>query len=106
MHLDDVHFAAINIPESLYKWVVMAMGIKNTPAIHTQRVTVALQPWIGKICHIYLDDIAIWPHTVQDHTENVSAVPQIMLDNQLYLNLKKTDLFALEICFLGHHISA
>jgi hypothetical protein len=45
----------------------MPMGLKNSPAIHQRRVTKALGPLIGKICHIYLDDIAIWSNTVEEH---------------------------------------
>ena len=53
-----------------------------------------------------MDDIAIWSNTVEEHTENVATILQAMLDNNLYLNPKKSDMFTQEICFLGHHISA
>jgi hypothetical protein len=60
MHDDDVGLTAVNTPWGLYEWVVMPMGIKNALAIHQQHVSIALWPWIGKICHAYIDDIAIW----------------------------------------------
>jgi hypothetical protein len=85
---------------------VMPMGIKNAPAIHQRQVTAALRPWIGRICHVYMDDIAIWLSNVQEHSENVATILQALLDNKLYLNTKKTKLFCSEIRFLGHHISA
>ena len=47
MHPDNIHLTAVNTPWGLYEWVVMPMGIKNTPAIHQHRVTSALRPWIG-----------------------------------------------------------
>jgi hypothetical protein len=106
MHPDDVDLTAVNTPWGLYKWVVMPMGIKNAPAIHQRRVTAALRPWIGRICHVYMDDIAIWSNNVQEHTENVATILQALLDNKLYLNAKKTKLFCSEIRFLGHRISA
>jgi hypothetical protein len=59
MHQDDVNLTAVNTPWGLYEWVVMPMGIKNAPAIHQRRVTAALRPWIGRICHVYMDDITI-----------------------------------------------
>ena len=106
MHPDDVALTAVNTPWGLYEWVVMPMGIKNAPAIHQRRVTCALRPWIGKLCHVYMDDIAIWSRTVEEHTENIATILQSLLDHKLYLNPKKSKLFCSEICFLGHRISA
>jgi hypothetical protein len=106
MHPDNVNLTAVNTPWGLYKWVIMPMGIKNAPAIHQRRVTAALHPWIGRICHVYMDDIVIWSKNVQEHSENVATILQALLNNKLYLNTKKTKLFCSEICFLGHHISA
>jgi hypothetical protein len=68
MHPDNVNLTAVNTPWGLYKWVVMPMGIKNTPAIHQRCVTMALCPWIGHICHVYMDDIVIWSKNVQEHS--------------------------------------
>ena len=39
-----------------------------------QRMTCALHHLIGKICHIYLDDIIIWSQTVEEHEKNVRLV--------------------------------
>jgi len=59
MHPDDIHKMAVTTPFGLYEWTVMPMGFCNSPAIHQRRVTNALRQHIGKICHIYLDDIVI-----------------------------------------------
>ena len=106
MHPDDVALMAVNTPWGLYEWVVIPMGIKNAPAIHQRRVTTALCPWIGRFCHIYMDDIAVWSRSLDEHTENITKLLQSLLDNKLYLNPKKTKLFCSEIRFLGHQISA
>jgi hypothetical protein len=60
MHPEDVNLTAVNTPWGLYEWVVMPMGIKNTPAIHQRRVTLALRPHIGHICHVYMDVVLLW----------------------------------------------
>jgi hypothetical protein len=106
MHPDNIDLTAVNTPWGLYEWVVMPMGIKNALAIHQRRVTAALHLWINRICHVYMDNIAIWSNNVQEHTENIVTILQALLDNKLYLNAKKTKLFCSEIRFLGHHISA
>ena len=102
MHPDDIKLTAVNTPWGLYEWVVMLMGIKNAPAIHQQRVTAALRPFIGRICHVYLDDIVIWSKTIDAHVQNVTAILHALKENKLYCNPKKTKLFCTEIRFLGH----
>ena len=60
IHPDDVPLMAVSTPFGLYKWLVMPMGLWNAPTIHQHRVAIVLCKFIGKICHVYLDDIVIW----------------------------------------------
>ena len=78
MHPDHIHLTAVNTPLGLYEWLVMPMGLKNAPAIHQRRVTAALRTLIGKICHIYLDDIIIWSNSLEEHESNIRAVLQAL----------------------------
>ena len=55
------------------------MGIKNAPAIHQHWVTAALCPWIGRFCHIYMDNIAVWSRSLNEHTENITKLLQLVL---------------------------
>ena len=84
----------------------MPMGIKNAPAIHQRRVTSALHPFIGRICHVYLDNIVVWSTDLDMHVQNVTTILQTLQENKLYCNPKKTKLFCMEIHFLGHWILA
>ena len=74
MHPEDIILTAVNTPWELYEWTVMPMGIKNAPAIHQRRVTTALRPYIGRICHAYIDDVAIWSRNVKEHEKNVATI--------------------------------
>jgi hypothetical protein len=105
MHPEHIHLTAVNTPLMLYEWLIMPMGLKNAPAIHQCCVTAALRPFIGKICHIYLNNIMIWSDTVDEHECYVRAVLKALCDTWLYVNPDKTHLFCMEINFLGHHIS-
>ena len=93
MHPDDIKLTAVNTPCGLYEWVVMPMGIKNAPLIHQRRVTSALRPFIGCICHVYLDDIVIWSQTIDEHVVNVTMILNALQNHKLYCNPKKTKLF-------------
>lgn len=105
MHPNDIHKTAITTPLGNYKWCVMPMGFQNSPSIQQHRVTNVLQPYIGKICHVYLDDIVIWSKSVQKHVKNVHTVMIALRNAKLYCNEKKCKLFSFEINFLGHKIS-
>ena len=67
MNPDHIHLTAVTTPLGLYEWLVMPMGLKNAPAIHQRCVTAALRDHIGKICHVYMDDIVIWSETLKEH---------------------------------------
>ena len=106
VHLDDMKFTAVMTPFGLYEWVVMPMGCKNTPATHQRRMNQALRKYIGKICHVYLDDIVIWSSSVEEHRQNMETILQALQNTDLYCSMKKLQLFTTELDFLGLHISA
>lgn len=94
---EHIHLTAVNTPLGLYEWLVMPMGLKNAPAIHQRRVTAALRHLIGKICHIYLDDIVIWSQNLEEHERNIREVLKALREARLYVNPEKTHLFCMEI---------
>ena len=105
VHPDDVHLTTVTTPLGLYEWLAMPMGLRNSPAIHQRRVTAALCEYIGKICHIYLDDIVIWSNDVAEHTRHIDLVMKALHKARLYCNPAKCKFYLTEMDFLGHHIS-
>ena len=106
VHPDHIKYTATLMPFGLWEWVVMPMGMRNSPATHQRRVTLALKDYIGKICHVYLDDIIIWSNSLADHQTNVALILEALRKAELYCSTKKSILFTTEVDFLGHHISA
>ena len=45
----------------------------------------ALRHLIGKICHVYLDDIVIWSDSVAVHTKHIDMVMKALTDAKLHL---------------------
>ena len=64
-----------------------------------------LKDYIGRICHIYLDDIIIWSDSLAEHQTNIVLILKALRKAELYCSLKKSTLFTTELNFLGHHIS-
>src|SRR6202046_1612675 len=68
-------------------------------------MTAALWQHIGKICHVYMDNIVIWSDTIEEHTLHVQMVLEALRAARLYCNPAKCKFYLLELDFLGHHIS-
>ncbi len=106
VHPDDVKYTAVTTPFGLYEWLVMPQGCRNAPSTHQRRMFAALRPYIGTICHVYLDDIIIWSQSLAEHRLNVETILLALRKAHLYCSDKKTHLFLTSFDFLGHHISA
>jgi hypothetical protein len=102
----DVHLTVVTTPLGLYEWLVMPMGLRNAPSIHQRRVIAALRPFIGKICHVYLDDVVVWSNNIEEHTAHLRIILKVLQNARLYFNAKKCHFYLLEMDFLGHHVSA
>jgi hypothetical protein len=105
MRPEDIPLMVVSTPFGLYKWTVMPMGLWNAPLIHQRRVTHALQDLLGRICHIYLDDIIIWLADMFTQISYSRQVLEALHHAKLYINPNKTKLLVWEVDFLGHHIS-
>lgn len=105
VHPDDIHLTAVRTPWGLYEWTVMPMGGCNAPSTHQRRMTDALRPLLGVICHAFLDDIVIWSDSIQEHIAHLRTVLSALRAAGIFCNRLKTELFQLEITFLGHVIS-
>jgi hypothetical protein len=68
-------------------------------------MTDALWKYLGKICHVYMDNIIIWSQTTQEHERNVWTILEALCTANLFCNEKKSILFSSEVSFLGHVIS-
>jgi Reverse transcriptase (RNA-dependent DNA polymerase) len=106
VHADDVHLTTVMTPHGLFEWVVMPMELKNFPPICQRRMASALKDHIGKICHIYLDDIIIWSTSIPKHIQHINSIIQSLQSTKLFCNVSKCEFFSQEIDFLRHHISA
>jgi hypothetical protein len=105
MEPNSTPLTAITTPFGLCEWLVMPMGLKNAPPIHQRRITNALREHIGKICHVYMDDIIIWSNSIEEHAKHIQIIMNCMREHRLCLNECKSKFFLMEVNFLGHHIS-
>ncbi|GJF00841.1 hypothetical protein PsYK624_171430 [Phanerochaete sordida] len=97
---------AVTTPFGMYEWTVMPQSCRNAPATHQPRMFDTLRPWIGTMCHVYINDIAVWSQTIKEHQQNVETILLALRQYSLFASNKKTELFAQSIRFLSHRILA
>ena len=76
-------------PSGLYKYKVMAFGMKNAPASFQRMVNKLVQDIDG--CEGYIDDVVIYSDSWSDHIHQIKRIFQIMQEAKLTINLMKRE---------------
>ena len=90
----------------LFQFKVLPMGLCNSSGTFERLMETVLSGLQWKICLIYLDDIIVYAKTFDGMIENLSEVLEHLKQAGLKLKPKKCSLFAKEVEFLGHVVSA
>jgi Reverse transcriptase (RNA-dependent DNA polymerase)/RNase H-like domain found in reverse transcriptase/Integrase zinc binding domain/Chromo (CHRromatin Organisation MOdifier) domain/Integrase core domain len=106
MEATDIHKTAFKTPFGLYEWVVMPQGLCNAPATFQRYMNFVLRKYIGRFCAVYIDDIAIWSNSIEEHKEHVRLILEALEEAGITASKDKSILFADEIQFLGFTISS
>src|SRR5947199_4853564 len=89
---------------SLYKYLVMPMGLTNAPTSFQALINNTLHPYLDNFCVAYLDDILIYSKSQEDHDKHVKLVLDQLQKHHLRIDLEKSEFDKDEIEFLGHII--
>ena len=82
------------------------MPFSNAPATFQRVMQVVLAGLEWKSCFIYLDDIVIASHTLEEHLHHIIEVFGRLRDAGLRLKPKKCLFLRNQVPYLGHIISA
>lgn len=97
---------AFNTPTGHFEYLVLPFGLTNAPAVFQAQVNDVLRDMVNKFVFVYLDDILIFPSSLQAHTNHVRQVLQQLLENQLFVKAEKCEFHTKSVTFLGYVISA
>ncbi|KAL0148088.1 hypothetical protein M9458_056628, partial [Cirrhinus mrigala] len=97
---------AFNTPRGHFEYLVLPFGLSNAPAVFQALVNDVLRDMVDQFIYVYLDDILIFSHSLQEHVQHVRRVLQRLLENGLYVKAEKCVFHAQSVPFLGYIVSA
>jgi hypothetical protein len=102
MRREDIAKTAFNTPRGLYEFLVMPFGLCNSPSTFQRMMNEVLKHHIGRICHVYMDDIIIFSKGIQQHVKDLETIFNELRASNLFIKSTKCEFLKDEIPFLGH----
>ena len=102
---EDIHKTAFVTRHGLFECPVMPFGLTNAPATFQRVMELALQGLQWSTCLIYLDDVIVFGHTMEEHLTRLEGVLDRIKEANLKVCPAKCEFLAEEVLFLGHVIS-
>jgi len=101
----DTHKSAFITHMGLYEWLVLPMGLTNSPATFQRCMSSLLNGLIDRSCLVYLDDIISFGKTFDSTIQNLKLVFDRLRQANLKLKPKKCKVFQRSVEYLGHIVS-
>ena len=102
--LEHVHKMVFATVLGTFRGQVMQMGDCNTPSMFQRLMTTIFCDCISWFIYVYLDDICIYSHSIEEHEKRLGIVFQWLGDHHLFLSKSKVDLYSKKLECLGHII--
>ena len=102
----DVEKTAFNTHVGLFEMQKMPFGLCDAPSTYQRLMAGVLQGLIGRICLAYLVDVIVFSKKRSEHAADLRAVFDRIRSAGLKLKPSKCSLFADQVLYLGHVISA
>lgn len=105
MKNEDIEKTAFSVNNGKYEFLRMPFGLKNGPSIFQRAMDNILREFIGKICHVYIDDIVVFSETLEDHSKHLNLIINKLKESNMKISLEKSKFYEKEVEFLGYVIA-
>src|SRR3569833_1949864 len=96
----DIPKTAFTTPFGLYEWIVLPMGLTNSPATFQNVMNRIFQDYVDKFVVVYLDDIMVFSDNMEEHQQHLRLVLDRLRQYGLTVKPKKCDWAKTEVKFL------
>lgn len=102
----DKHNTAFITRQGLFEFNVLSFGLCNAPSTFQRLMDLVLADLQWTTCLVYLDDIIVFGRTFVEHLQRLDEVLCKLRHANLKVKPSKCTLFATQVHYLGHVISA
>ncbi len=89
-----------------YEYLVMPFGLSNSPSVFQPYINDVFRDMLNRWVIVYIDDILVYSDSLDNHIQQVRAVLQRLIEQQLYAKMEKCEFHQTQVSFLGYIISS
>ena len=105
MKKEDREKTAFSVNNGKYEFLRMPFGLKNAPSLFQRAMDDILRPYIGKFCHVYIDDVIIFSESEEKHLQHIEIIIKALSEANMKISSEKSKYFMQEVEFLGYVVS-
>ncbi|GJS12697.1 putative reverse transcriptase domain-containing protein [Tanacetum coccineum] len=103
---EDIPKTAFNTRYEHYEFQVMPFGLTNAPAVFMDLMNRVCKPYLDKFVIVFIDDILIYSHNKEEHTNHLIIILELLKKEMLYAKFSKCNFWIRIVQFLGHLIDS